>query len=245
MKSAFKVAALAAALALAGCGGGEGDLAAAANEGGPAQMERIAAPDGGDWSEIVEMTPEGGFRMGNPDAPAKLIEFASMTCPACARFSTEAAEPLREYVRTGRVSWEFRNFILNAPDAAASQLVRCQPPSAFFRLTDQLFETQQEWTQNVDEQEAQALQNVPEDQRIPALARAMELDTFFRLRGMPEARFNECLADRAALERLAEMQQQAIQQFNVGGTPTFVVNGQTQQVNTWAELEPLLRAAAR
>ena len=32
----------------------------------------------------VARTPEGGFRMGNPDAPVKLIEYLSLTCPHCA-----------------------------------------------------------------------------------------------------------------------------------------------------------------
>ena len=33
----------------------------------------------GDWSRTVVATAEGGFRMGNPDAPVKLFEFVSMT----------------------------------------------------------------------------------------------------------------------------------------------------------------------
>ena len=39
-----------------------------------------------DWSQRVATTPEGGFRMGNPDAPVKLVEFLSLTCSHCATF---------------------------------------------------------------------------------------------------------------------------------------------------------------
>ena len=72
--------------------------------------------------------------MGNPDAPVKLVEYASLTCPHCARISpTKATAALRDtYVRSGQVSWEFRHFLLNAPDLALSLLARCQPPAAFF-----------------------------------------------------------------------------------------------------------------
>ena len=31
----------------------------------------IQAPNNGDWTQIVSETPEGGYRMGNPDAPVK------------------------------------------------------------------------------------------------------------------------------------------------------------------------------
>ncbi|MGZ8998175.1 MAG: hypothetical protein ACXW2T_04870, partial [Allosphingosinicella sp.] len=60
------------ALLLAGCGGqsdnGSGNASAA--------IVAIPAPNGGDWSEVVEQTADG-FRMGNPNAPVKLVEYAS------------------------------------------------------------------------------------------------------------------------------------------------------------------------
>ncbi len=39
-----------------------------------------------DWSRTVAMTPEGGFRMGNPAAKVKLIEYGSLACPHCRHF---------------------------------------------------------------------------------------------------------------------------------------------------------------
>ena len=56
------------------------------------------------------MTPEGGFRMGNPAAPIKLVEYGSLACPHCRHFEETGYKPLLQtYVRTGRVSYEFRN----------------------------------------------------------------------------------------------------------------------------------------
>src|SRR5215212_5074116 len=89
------------ALLLAGCGqssGGSGNAAA--------PIVAIPAPNGGDWTATVEQTADG-FRMGNPNAPVKLVEYASPTCSHCAEFSEEGTGPLKNvYVKTGRVSWE-------------------------------------------------------------------------------------------------------------------------------------------
>ena len=66
----------------------------------------IAAPEGQQWTDTVQVTERVGYLQGNPAAPIKLIEYGSLTCPACAAFAGDAAEPLRaNYVNTGRVSF--------------------------------------------------------------------------------------------------------------------------------------------
>ncbi len=55
--------------------------------------------------------------MGNPYAKTALVEYGSLACPHCRHFEETGYKPLvQQYVRTGRVSYEFRNFLLNAPD---------------------------------------------------------------------------------------------------------------------------------
>jgi protein-disulfide isomerase len=71
----------------------------------------------------------------------------------------------------------------------------------------------------------------------------MELDTFFARRGMNETRFNECLADRAAVQRLTDNTNRAMSELQVQGTPTFFINGEKQDVGEWGALQPRLRAA--
>lgn len=232
------------ALLLAGCGdGGEGNLAAtAAADNAP--LEQIPAPGNGDWTEMVSRTEEGGWRVGNPDAPVHVVEYASYTCPACARFSQEGApELMSEYVRSGQVSFELRSFVRSAPDAAVTLLLQCQPDGAFFRVSEQVFARQQELLGNIDEQEGRTIQSLPENQQIPALARAMELDTFMARRGMPEARFTECLDDREGLLALAERTQSAAEQYNIPGTPSFLINGELVEASQWDQLEPQIRGA--
>jgi len=246
MKSYFGIAVSALALSLAGCGGGS-DLNALANEtanAGP--LPQIAAPNNGDWTQVVSQTPEGGYRMGNPNAPVQLVEYASLTCPHCRDFSTQATAALRDnYVRSGQVSWEFRNFLLGAPDLALSLLARCQPDGAFFGTVEQIYLQQSEFLQAIDENEARTIGALPPEQQIPPLARAMDLESFFARRGMPGARFNQCVGNNAAIRQMTERTNQAMQPGpnQVTGTPTFFINGERSDADTWARLEPLLRGA--
>src|SRR5688500_2291328 len=116
------------ALALAACGD-------SAVEGGPPSAEPVAAvppPAGTTWADTVEITPEGGWLAGNPDAPVKLVEYGSLTCPACAAFSTSGMQPLREeYINSGRVSYELRSVPLHgAVDLVLTRLLECSPKEA-------------------------------------------------------------------------------------------------------------------
>jgi protein-disulfide isomerase len=75
-----------------------------------------------------------------------MIEFLSLACPHCAAFSAESGTSLhRDYVRSGRVSIEYRNIIINAPDVAATVLTRCAAPRAFFDMSHELLRTQEQW----------------------------------------------------------------------------------------------------
>ena len=247
MKSKLSTGAVALALFLGGCGGEEsGDLnAPGANMAAP--LTQIAAPNNGDWTQIVSETPEGGYRMGNPDAPVKLVEYASITCPHCADFSETATEPLQSrYVSSGQVSWEFRPFMLFPSDPAVFMLLRCQGPTPFFRLVEQLYASQAEWAgrlQTLSPERAQQLQNMAPTAQAAGIISVTELDAFFRQRGMPESRINSCLADASVLEQLAETTRRGAEQDNVTGTPTFLINGEKVEANAWPELEQRLRAA--
>ncbi|HYJ51749.1 MAG TPA: thioredoxin domain-containing protein [Allosphingosinicella sp.] len=248
MKSAFSLGAAALALALAGCGGGDSgsaNLSSAAGNNAP--LQQIAAPNNGDWTETVTMTERGGFLMGNPNAPVKLLEYASITCPHCAEFSEQGGAALRDrYVRSGQVSWEYRPYMIFPTDPGIFMLLRCLGPQAFFRVSEQLYADQRNWMtrlQSVPEGELQALQSQPPAQQAAALIRAAGLDQFFRQRGMPEARMNTCLADQANLDQLGEITRRATQEDSVNGTPSFFINGEKKEAGTWAQLEPMLRTA--
>jgi protein-disulfide isomerase len=235
------------ALLLAGCGDSTGGNQAAGNVAAP--LTQIAAPNG-DWTQIVSQTPQGGYVMGNPNAPVKLVEFGSMTCSHCAEFAHEGVPTLTEqYVKSGQVSFEFRNYIRDGADLAASLLAGCNGPAAFFALTDQMFAAQAEWLGRISalpQDEQQRLFSLPPQQATAALASAGGLDEFVRVRGVPSARVQACLADQASIERLANIPTAANRDYPIPGTPTFLINGRmVENAASWKALEPELRAATR
>jgi protein-disulfide isomerase len=53
--------------------------------------------------------PQNGISLGSPSAPATLVEFGDLQCPACAQFATETLPGvISRYVRSGRVLLQFR-----------------------------------------------------------------------------------------------------------------------------------------
>ena len=149
-------------------------------------------------------------------------------------------------MRSGQVSWEYRPYMIFPTDPGIFALLRCQGPTPFFRLVEQLYATQGEWAvrvQGLSQEQAAQAQSMAPTQRARFMVQAAGLDQFFRQRGMPEGRINSCLADNAGLERLADITAQATQQQQIQGTPTFFVNGENINAGTWPEVEQRLRAA--
>jgi protein-disulfide isomerase len=241
----FRLTALALplALGLAACGGEPAAPGAASTETAE-PIAKIAAPAGQAWVDTIAKTPEGGYRMGNPEAPIKLIEFASLTCGACANFAANAFESIRdEYVASGRVSFEVRNFVRDPIDVTAAMLTRCGAPESYFPLTEQVFANQPAIFERVQAgtAQAEAAAALPEDQRFVALAQAFGLTDFFAARGISADQAKACLAKGAAATELANATNAQAAQYKITGTPTFLINGANAEVSTWEELEPILQ----
>jgi protein-disulfide isomerase len=221
-------------------------LAAAAPPAAAAAPAR-AAPARVDWSRTVVATPEGGFRMGNPAAKVKLVEYGSLTCGHCANFARAGmASLVGTYVRSGRVSYEYRNYILNGLDVAASLVARCGGAGRFFPVADKLYATQAQWMGRVTAltaaQKAQ-MNALPENQRLGRMAELAGIPQLAAQNGIPLLQAKRCLGDQAGLDRLAKIAEAAEAQ-GVSGTPTFFFNGANIGTQTWATLEPILREGA-
>lgn len=241
MNSILKVAGLGLALLTVAC-----DKDAATNQAAATAL-KPKATSGQDWSGTIVATPEGGFRMGNPDAKVKLLEFGSFTCPHCREFHEQAMKVLKDkYVASGLVSYEFRSFILNGIDVPVSLLAYCMPPAAFFTAQDGIYDTQEKWIANFQKAQADInkLQSAPQDVQFAGVIKATQLDAFFKMRGLPAARQQQCLTDKAMLEKIANLRGEAVKTYKLTGTPTFVINGVTQEnVFDWKGLQPKLDAA--
>jgi protein-disulfide isomerase len=245
MKAKIGIGAAALLIALAGCKkeGSAENGAQASNT----PLQQVPAPNGGDWTQAVSETPEGGYRMGNPNAPVKLVEYASLSCPFCAAFDREGVPTLRDkYVKSGQVSWEYRTYMNHPTDPAVSVLVHCQGPETFFALADQLYTSQEQWYGRLvatPQPQLQQLQNLPVTERNATIARITGLDDFFRQRGMPGSKVQSCLADQTMLNKVAAITDLG-NKDGINGTPNFIINGKlVPDTADWKTLEPALKAA--
>ena len=208
----------------------------------------VPAPNNGDWSTVVRKTPEGGFVMGNPNAKVKLVEFGSMTCPHCAAFEEEGAKALIDnYVKKGLVSYEFRNYVRDPYDVTAALIARCGGEAGFFGLTRNLYTEQKNWVgkiQAADQATMQSLQTMPPAQQFSTIADLAGLKQFAAMRGVPRAKSEACLANETEVNQLVQMNSDAASNYNIPGTPSFLINGTlVDQTSSWEALEPKIKEA--
>ncbi len=213
----------------------------------PAGVNAAKPAPGRNWAQTVVATPEGGFRMGNPSAKVKLVEYGSLACPHCRHFEETGLKPLvQQYVRAGRVSYEFRSLLLNAPDISVSLLAHCAGPARFFPMSEAVFATQPQWFEKVsaitDAQNAE-MEKMTDGERI---ARLGEIAGFVQIAarfGLNAAKAHQCLADPKGLEQLMSGTKSA-EDAGITHTPTFLINGEVSEASTWEQLEPELKKAA-
>ncbi|NUT00691.1 MAG: thioredoxin domain-containing protein [Sphingomonas sp.] len=243
MKSVYVLLATAAILSSAAC-----NAENKASDKPSAPVAAVKAPNG-DWTKIVSRTPEGGYVMGNPNAAVKLIEFGSMTCPHCAEFEEKGHDALvNNYVKSGRVSFEFRNFVRDKFDLTASLIARCGGPERFFTLTHALYVDQRNWTAKISQtsqEQLQALDGLGPDKQFLEIAKLAGLQQWAAQRGVPSAQSSTCLANTEETNLLVQMNGDTTTQYpEFSGTPSFVINGKMlEQTATWDKLEPQLRDA--
>ena len=205
-------------------------------------------PTATDWSRIVARTPAGGYRMGNAAAKVKLVEYGSMTCPHCRLFDEEGGDKLiRNYVRTGKVSYEFRNYVRDPFDIGAALIARCNGARSFFSLTRGLFKDQPKWIATVQSAPPEKIEVIKEsgpNRLFFEFAKLAGLPQWAAARGVPAARSGQCLTNKAEIDRLVAMNKAATDQFpDFPGTPTFLLNGKMLgDTSTWGALEPKIRA---
>lgn len=243
MRFALSLIALAA---LSACGDG-GTGTGGGNGSAAAPVAAVAAPAGQKWTDVVVVTPEGGYRIGNPDAAVKLVEYGSRTCPACGAFAREGFEPLiNNYVSTGKVSFEFRDFAIHGPvDLAAAVLGRCNGTATFFPLLEAMYQDQAatlDRMQAIPQAEQARLQSIPPLQAVSSWADQAGYVDFVKQRGVPESKARQCLADQTLVQQVVKITGDGGEV--VTGTPTFLINGEkVENATGWTQIESALKGA--
>ncbi len=149
----------------------------------------------------------GDMVLGDPEAPIKIVEYASLTCPHCASFHADVLPQIKaNYIDTGKARLVYRDFPLDRSALLAAAMARCAGRDRFFGFIDVLYRTQSSWSRA--------------DNPTEALAR------IGRLGGLKREEIDACLADEALLDRILSARIQGRREFDIRSTPTFIVNGE-------------------
>ena len=166
------------------------------------------------------------FSIGVPDAKVQITEYASFTCPHCARFHEEVFGKLKaDYIDTGKVRFTYREVYFDRYGLWAAMMARCGGEMRYFGITDILFSTQSEWAASDD----------------PAAVVA-NLKKIGRTAGMDDAALDACMKDGANAEALVAHFEKNFTADGVEGTPTFFINGVKHSNMGYDDLKALIEA---
>ena len=169
-------------------------------------------------TEIIDMV------QGAEDAPITVIEYASFTCPHCARFHSDVYKLLRKnYIDTGKVKFIFREVYFDKYGMWASMIARCSGPDRFFGMTDLILNSQSTWARAGDD-----------------LAIVEALRKIGRLSGMQDAALDSCLQDGEKLRALVVWYKENAQRDGIQSTPSFLIDGQPYKNMDYEEFAKIL-----
>lgn len=99
-----------------------------------------------DYSQISqERQADGGFILGNPNAPVTIVAFEDFLCPHCQAYESVTEQFISKYVATGLARFEYRFFPAVDPTYSklSAQFVECADildPGAFWNAHDVMYD---------------------------------------------------------------------------------------------------------
>jgi len=158
-------------------------------------------------SEVLKPGALPEIALGKEDAPVKIVEYMSLTCPHCAHFAVTTFDAIKQkYIDTGKVRFIIREFPFDPRAAAAFMLARCAPQEQYMPMVEMLFKQQIAWASpDVDGRSA--------------------LLQMSKLAGFTEDSFTKCLTNQKLLDEVNATRERGSKEFGVNATPTFLING--------------------
>ena len=184
-----------------------------------ASAQEAAATD----TPAVEITD---FSLGSADAPVKITEYASFTCPHCANFHANVWPQLKsEYIDTGKVQFTYREVYFDRYGLWAAMVARCGGEMRYFGIVDMLFDQQREWAASND----------------PNVV-VGNLRTIGKAAGLDDATLDTCLKDGAKAEAMVAHFEKNMEADSVEGTPTFIIDGEKHSNMSFADMKSIIDA---
>jgi protein-disulfide isomerase len=144
--------------------------------------------------------------LGNKASKVTVIEYGSAECPHCGRFHAEVYPAFKKkYIDSNKIAFIYRPFPLNVFDIAVFTLAEISGDANFYKVIDTYYDNQDKWD-GVDK----------EGDAIKAIALQL---------GFTEDSYNQALTNQDWPKRIQQSGEDAANNFQVSGTPTFFVNG--------------------
>jgi len=144
--------------------------------------------------------------MGSPTAKVTVYEYASLTCPHCARWEKNTFEEIKKvYIDTGKVRFIYRDYPLDQLAYSVAVISRCVPEANYFPFIQALFKAQEQW----------ATSDTPMTQVKQMAA----------LVGLPSAAVDACLKNKDLIDQMETIRKQAEDRLQIDSTPSFIVAG--------------------
>ncbi|MGN7438524.1 MAG: thioredoxin domain-containing protein [Alcanivorax sp.] len=146
--------------------------------------------------------------LGDKNAPVKIVEHSSFTCPHCAHFHSDTYHKLKaDYIDTGKAYLVFDDFPLKGADVVVGALARCVPESSYFKFVEFVFKDQQQWMAN------------------PKFVDYLKQNA--QLMGASDAELQKCLDSQELQQAIALRGHNAYENKGVKGTPSLIINDGT------------------
>lgn len=147
--------------------------------------------------------------IGDPKAPIKVVEYASLGCIHCKQFHQDVFYELKKnYIDTGKVFFKFRNYPLNAPALKAALIKECLADKDRMAYVGAMFESQAQWAYSKSEADLKD-----------------KLKTISKISGLSDDDFEKCYNNEQTQNVILDNMKQAYDKLLVNATPTIFING--------------------
>ena len=170
-------------------------------------------------SKYIEMSK------GNDDAPVVFVEYASLTCPACAAFHSNVYPKLnKEYIETGKVKFIHREIYFDKAGLWAALTARCSNVvNRYFGMLELLYSEQAIWSRYESS-----------DKIVDSLLKISAKS------GIEKAKAISCLEDQEKALDLVNEFRIYVDKDAIESTPTFIINGKKYKNRSYDELKKII-----
>tara|TARA_Y100000741_G_C18107091_1_gene499278 strand:- start:53 stop:637 length:585 start_codon:yes stop_codon:yes gene_type:complete len=145
---------------------------------------------------------------GDINAKIKIIVYESLTCSHCADFHKNVYPKLKEeFIETGRVFIEYRNFPLNLAALNAAKIAHCKN-NGKTEVLHFLFKNYDNWVNG------STMEELNNNLNILIKKQYLNID------------FDKCLENKKIENFILEDRIEAVKKFEINATPTIIINNE-------------------